>query len=69
MTAETRRRTGGNVTNDVRNASRPTSVAKEDIVRRAYEIYERRGCQPGRELDDWLQAEQEVSQRRFHHFG
>jgi hypothetical protein len=27
---------------------------------RAYEIYERRGCAPGRELEDWLQAESEI---------
>ena len=31
----------------------------EDIRRRAYEIYLERGEQPGRELDDWLQAERE----------
>jgi hypothetical protein len=27
---------------------------------RAYEIYLERGEQPGRELDDWLQAEREL---------
>lgn len=32
----------------------------EDIRRRAYEIYLERGEQPGRELDDWLQAEREL---------
>lgn len=32
----------------------------EDIRRRAYEIYLDRGEQPGRDLDDWLQAEREL---------
>jgi hypothetical protein len=32
----------------------------EDIRRRAYEIYLERAEQPGRELDDWLQAEREL---------
>ena len=30
------------------------------IAQRAYRIAERRGFAPGRELDDWLQAEREV---------
>jgi hypothetical protein len=29
----------------------------EEMRRRAYEIYLERGEQPGREMDDWLQAE------------
>jgi hypothetical protein len=33
---------------------------REIIGRRAYELYELRGGQSGRELDDWLQAECEV---------
>ena len=32
----------------------------QEIRRRAYEIYFERGEQPGRELDDWLQAEREL---------
>ena len=36
------------------------SVRAEAIRRRAYQIYVERGEQPGRELDDWLQAEREV---------
>ena len=31
------------------------------IARRAYEIYEARGKKPGLALDDWLQAEQELT--------
>jgi Protein of unknown function (DUF2934) len=30
------------------------------IARRAHEIYEARGGQDGKALDDWLQAEREV---------
>jgi hypothetical protein len=46
---------------------RPTSVTKskpelqEQIRLRAYGLYEQRGRE-GHELDDWLQAESEVTQ-------
>jgi hypothetical protein len=33
---------------------------EEEIRRRTYEIYLECGEQPGRELDDWLQAEREL---------
>jgi len=33
---------------------------EERIRRRAYELYVERGNQSGSELDDWLQAEEEV---------
>jgi hypothetical protein len=33
---------------------------REEICRRAYEIWEQRGCVPGRDGDDWLQAEREL---------
>lgn len=33
----------------------------EEVIRqRAYELFEQRGCEPGHDLDDWLQAETEV---------
>ncbi len=35
---------------------------EEQIRRRAYEIYLQRGCQPGHDRDDWLQAEYELMQ-------
>ena len=35
--------------------------ARDEVIRhRAYEIYLARGEQPGRGLDDWLQAEREL---------
>jgi hypothetical protein len=37
-----------------------------DLIRkRAYQLFEERGCQPGHELDDWLRAERETN----HHLG
>jgi hypothetical protein len=33
---------------------------QEAVRRRAYEIFEQRGMEPGSELEDWLQAEAEV---------
>jgi len=41
------------------------STRHEEIRRRAYEIYLERGEQPGRELDDWLQAERELKRGAF----
>ena len=39
-----------------------TSELQEQIRRRAYELYAQRGRDDGHELDDWLQAESEVTQ-------
>ena len=47
-------------TND-RTTQAPTEI-QEQIRHRAYELYEQRGGEYGRELDDWLQAEAEVTQ-------
>jgi hypothetical protein len=33
---------------------------EEQIQRRAYELYVKRGNQSGSEMDDWLQAEDEI---------
>ena len=38
---------------------------RELIRKRACELFEARRCNPGRALDDWLQAEQEIK----HHLG
>jgi len=37
-----------------------TLSLEERIRRRAYELYIREGNQSGSELDDWLQAEEEI---------
>ena len=39
----------------------PHSTGEKEIRDRAYEIYLQRGAQPGYELEDWLQAERELS--------
>ncbi len=36
----------------------PSFAEKEEKIRKkAYELYEKRGCQPGHEWDDWFEAE------------
>jgi len=45
---------------ETREVSVGNSARDEEIRRRAYEIYLERGEQPGRDLDDWLQAEREL---------
>ena len=37
------------------------STREQEIRVRAYEIYLKRGGQPGHELEDWLQAERELT--------
>jgi hypothetical protein len=37
------------------------STREQEIRNRAYEIYLQRGAQPGYEVEDWLQAERELS--------
>jgi hypothetical protein len=34
------------------------------VAVRAYELFEARGREPGRDLDDWLRAEHEVEEMR-----
>ncbi len=41
-----------------RPASRPT---EQQIAARAHQIFVNRGAAPGSDLDDWLQAERELS--------
>jgi hypothetical protein len=40
--------------------SPPSAITHQDIADRAHAIWEREGCPAGRELDHWLQAEQEL---------
>ena len=37
------------------------STREERIRRRAYEVYLERGGEPGQDLEDWLQAERELT--------
>jgi hypothetical protein len=36
------------------------TVAEDDVRRRAYELYLKRGANPGNPLWEWLQAEREL---------
>ena len=38
--------------------------AREQVSRLAYSLYERRGRADGHDLEDWLQAEAELTQHR-----
>ena len=40
--------------------------SEEQVRARAYQIYKQRAGQPGREMDDWLQAEYELLQLPVH---
>ena len=37
-----------------------SGITDADIARRAYELFLARGCEPGHQLEDWLQAEREL---------
>lgn len=47
---------------EVRRTVVPINL-EEEIRRRAYQLYEERGCTPGHENDDWLVAEREILMR------
>jgi len=38
-------------------------VDEEIIRKRAYELYQERGMEDGRDVEDWLRAEEEVTTR------
>ena len=40
--------------------SKNDAQIREEIQLRAYYLYCERGCEPGREVEDWLTAEQNV---------
>ena len=63
-----KRRTNGSTETEAtpNEAGKGTSSAEgsdreQEIRIRAYEFYLERGGEPGRELDDWLQAERELA--------
>lgn len=39
----------------------PAEYVPDQIRKRAYQLFEARGRRPGRELDDWLEAERQIS--------
>jgi len=46
------------------SAQTTTDQFQAEVRLRAYQLYERRGRQDGHELDDWLQAETELVQKK-----
>jgi len=41
------------------------SIPSQDRIRnRAYALYESRGCEPGRDKQDWLRAESEILKQK-----
>ena len=37
---------------------------KDEITRLAYALYLLRGCEPGSDVEDWVKAEKELSERQ-----
>lgn len=56
-------------TQTAHDQSRDKQNTSEEVVqRRAYELFVARGQEPGHELEDWLQAEEEIRQGRKQNF-
>ena len=36
-------------------------ISRQDVSRRAYELYVQRGSEPGKDIEDWVKAERELS--------
>ena len=36
-------------------------LSREDVAHRAYELYTQRGCEPGKDIEDWIRAEKELT--------
>ena len=45
------------------SASKLETPSHEEIAARAEEIYRESGCVPGRDLENWVRAENELKQR------
>ena len=45
---------------NVRAGNQSANLPDHEIAHRAFELYCERGCQHGRDIDDWLQAEREL---------
>ena len=46
------------------NQTEPTPEMLEQIRARAHELYEQRGREEGHDVEDWLQAEADVTQQQ-----
>jgi hypothetical protein len=65
---KTSRRRSDNVLNmpvDAAGPSTPAVASDEEIARRAYDLYCARGCEDGRDFDDWVEAERQLRGERI----
>lgn len=62
-TARTPRKKSVSTSNVIRMPATIAALRDEEIARRAYEIFLIRGAGHGRDLEDWLQAEREITER------
>lgn len=60
------KKTDAVATDAVRNANSNHRPSDEAIAARAYEIFVARGEGSGGDLDDWLQAEKELTEKIAH---
>jgi Protein of unknown function (DUF2934) len=44
-----------------RNETMTMTPSRDDVARRAYELFEARGAEPGHDIENWLDAERELS--------
>ena len=51
---------GREKTGPAEEAARRAEAQQDRIAQRAYELYEQRGRQEGRDLEDWLNAESQL---------
>ena len=58
MTAQSRKSSP-----EAKHLDSPSNV-REELCRRAYQLYEQRGREDGHDLEDWLQSESEVVTKR-----
>jgi hypothetical protein len=64
MATERASRKRGGTNDNVFRMPGSDAAKREEVARRAYEIFQSRGSDHGRDFEDWLQAEREVSERR-----
>lgn len=53
-------KSSGNNGGSASGGKQAINIGEEDVRRRAYEIWEQRGRQHGKDADDWFRAESEI---------
>ena len=48
-----------------RAPKKPPAPTHDEIARRAYELFEKRGGEPGHEQEDWHQAEKDLRDQKL----